>query len=79
MKDLENLMMAIFTGILALAIVSVIVSKRSDAAGVIKSLSNALASVIGAATSSVGSSSTIIDTFIPGGGSFGGHGATGTW
>lgn len=58
MGDFEKLIMAIFGGVLTLAIVSVIISKKSQAPQVIQASASALSNVIGAAVNPVQTSAT---------------------
>lgn len=58
MADFEKLIMAIFGGVLTLAIVSVIISKKSQAPQVIQASASALSNVIGAAVNPVQTAAT---------------------
>lgn len=58
MADVEKLVMAIFGGVLTLAIISVIISKKSQAPQVIQASASALANVIGAAVNPVQTAGT---------------------
>lgn len=53
MKDLSGALLAVFAGILTLAMVSVIISKSSDTPGVIQAGATALAKVIQSAVTPV--------------------------
>lgn len=57
MKDISAALLAVFAGILALAMVSVIISKKSDTQGVIQAAATALSKVIQAAVTPVAASS----------------------
>lgn len=58
MKDVENVLMAIFGGIIVLAIWSVVVSRKSQTPQVIQATSTALARVVSAAVNPISTAST---------------------
>lgn len=58
MGDFEKLITMIFGGVLTLAIISVIISKKSQAPAVIQASASALSNVIGAAVNPVQTSVT---------------------
>jgi hypothetical protein len=74
-SDIQKTFETVVLAVIGLAILSVIVSKRSATSQVIQSFASAIANVVSAAVKPVSGAAV----FNAGGGSFGGHGATGTW
>lgn len=58
MKDFAAGLLTIFTGVVTLAIISVILSRKAQTAGVLQAGSTALAKVVSAAVSPVGTAAT---------------------
>lgn len=58
MSSLGNSLLVVFGGITTLALVSVVISKKSGAADVIQAASSALSTVVAAATNPVSTAST---------------------
>jgi hypothetical protein len=58
MQDVEKLVLAVFGGVITLAIISVIIGKNSKAPQAIQAISSGLANVVAAAANPVGTAST---------------------
>lgn len=88
MGDVGKDLLAIFAGIITLAIVAVIVSKKSQSPQVLEAASTSLARVVSAAVTplpttgspgNLGANAYSTAPFVPGGGSFGGYGANSSY